>query len=194
MTGQWSDLELARLASMDDKAAGQELMRRFRDPVRRTVRYLVGPSPDGDDLCQAVLIEVLLSIGSFRGLSSLERFVDRIAVRTVLRSVKKRRKLESVETPFEDELTGEHDMERSVDEARLRARLADHILKLSVKNRLVVVLHYVKGYAIAEIADITGLRINTIRGRLREGRIALRRSVASDPFLAEYTSEEVVAI
>ena len=52
--------------------------------------FMVGPGPNAEDLAQAAMVEILRSLGNFRGEGSLESWADRIARRTILNLLKQR--------------------------------------------------------------------------------------------------------
>ena len=58
--------------------------------------------------------------------------------------------------------------------------LLKDVLALPLKYKTVLLLHYVEGYQIGEIARITGLSENAVKKRLQRGREALRRQLADD--------------
>ncbi len=70
--------------------------------------------------------------------------------------------------------------------AKVRMRLASLLERLPPERRTSVVLRWVHGYSIQEIADMTGVRLNTARGRLRKGKKELRELVLSDPVLRNW--------
>ena len=90
------DLALARAAGRGEAQACRELAERLLRRVRLTVTYLAAGDRDADDLMQVSLIEILRVAGTYRGESSLERWADRIAVRTALRALKQRRRREQI--------------------------------------------------------------------------------------------------
>lgn len=51
---------------------------------------------------------------------------------------------------------------------------------LPEKQRLVLALHYVEGFSIAEVAQILRVPPSTVRGRLFEARRALRLELAKE--------------
>ena len=141
---------------------------RLIDRVRTTVSYLAPNHPDADDLIQRALIEILRSAGSFRGESALETWADRIASRTAMRLLKQRAR--HAEVSGEDEAA----------KAGLRTRLAGLLSRLSPERRAAVVLHYVHGYSVQEISEITETPANTVRDRLRVGKALLRKYMLKD--------------
>ena len=72
-------------------SAREALATRLYPRVTTTVRYLAGTSDDIDDIIQLSLIEILRSVGGYRGDASLERWCDRVTVRVALRQLKRRR-------------------------------------------------------------------------------------------------------
>ena len=143
--------------------------------------YLAPNHPDADDLVQRSLIEILRSAGSFRGESSLETWADRIAARTAMRLIKQRARQAEVVTLVADPepeefLSGEDEAEK----AGLRRRLSGLLSRLSPERRSAVVLHYVHGYTVDEISEITETPANTVRDRLRMGKALLRKYILKD--------------
>ena len=65
--------------------------------------------------------------------------------------------------------------------ARLRAALDT----LSSKQRTVVILHDLEGLAVEEVAGVVGAGIAAVRSRLRDGRKALARALAQDPYFGD---------
>ncbi len=181
------DRELARRAGDGDEAARRELAWRLLPRVRTTVHYLAAGDRDADDLVQQALVEVLRVVGTYRGDASLEYWTDRVVVRTALRRIKQRRWRETI-VRLDTEEPGAADavQESSYERRELRRRLAVHLERLSVDRRSAVVLHWVRGYTIPEIADLTGAKVNTIRGRLRDAKRQLRKQLLKDPVLRDW--------
>ena len=189
-------------ACRGDREARRRVARRLYDRVRTTVFYLTGGGPDAEDLVQQSLLEILRSLPGWRGEAALETWADRITVRTAMRSMKKRRRLREVllsQAEEDDETRGlasaspdrlaDADVRDPVQETArrmLRRRLAALLQHMPEERRTAVVLRWVHGYSIEEVARITGVRVNTARGRLRKGKKELRQLVLSDPVLRDW--------
>jgi RNA polymerase sigma-70 factor (ECF subfamily) len=175
-----------RRAHAGDPSAQRALIEHLQGSVRRTVFYLAGPYRDIDDLSQLALVEILYAAGTFRGESSLARWAEKITVRTALKHLKAQRRKDRVADEWQDELPAFQDIDLDVDARRVRMRLAVLMQDLNAACRAAMVLHYVHGYRIPEVADITGAKINTVRGRLKSGRTKLRRRILADTLLREW--------
>ena len=70
-------------------------------------------------------------------------------------------------------------------ELQAKRRLAALLSALPKHQTVAIVLHYIHGYKIDEIADITEASVNTVRGRIRRGRRNLKKKILSDPDLLE---------
>ena len=163
-----------------------------RRTIRRTTAYVAGPGGDADDLAQVALIKILTSAGSFRGECALEFWADRIAVRTVMKSIHKQRRRERLRAEVHEPEPWTPGTDDRVNLRMLRRQLATKLQQLSPERRTAIVLHHVEGYGVAEIAEMTGAPINTVRDRLRQGRKLLRKKIKTDPVLREWV-ETVVA-
>lgn len=186
-----ADVEVAKAAAAGDTGARRQMAERLLDRVRTTVTYLAPNHPDADDLVQRSLIEILRSAGSFRGESSLETWADRIAARTSMRLIKQRARQAEVVTLVADPEPEEFlSGEAEADKASLRRRLTALLSRISPERRAAVVLHYVHGYSVQEIADLTETPPNTVRDRLRVGKSLLRKYLLKDAGLNEPGNEE----
>jgi RNA polymerase sigma-70 factor (ECF subfamily) len=182
-----ADHELTSAAAAGDRRARRELATRLLVRTRAVVFRLTGPDPDAEDLAQAAIIEVLRSARTFRGESSLETWAERIAIRTAVRRLKRRRfRASIVALDSERELVDLADSEVDLDRQRMRARMRELLERLKPKHRIALTLKLALGYSVAEIAALTDAPINTVRNRLRRGRKLLHAEIASDDLLAEW--------
>ena len=173
----WDDLELASKARVD-RAAAEQLLLRVRPRVQYAIRILMQNDRDVDDVLGQTMLEILESIGNYKGRGSLEAWAGKIAFYTVTGHTKRRRMIERVMMPEVSEagvnrITPEEETNRR----RLREKLSTTLEKLPKERRRTLVLRLVFGHSIAEIAELTNVPINTVRSRLRTGLRELRRSV-----------------
>ncbi len=184
------DYNLAVRASAGERLAMTELAERLLDPIRTTVRFISGDSSDQDDWSQQAIMEVLRSIGSYRGESALTTWANRIVVRKVMKLAKKDRRRQRLMhvfqrlSPYDDVALPEES-----DTALLRRHLAQAFSKLPVKYRTVMTLRLVHQAGLTEITEVVGIPKNTVRQRLRRGKKLLRDKVSKDRVLREFLEE-----
>ena len=86
------DAELMSRVALEEPAAQRILVRRLLGRVQRLCRALLRNGHDAHDSAQLSLLEIFQSARSFRGDSSVERWADRITVRTALRASRAERR------------------------------------------------------------------------------------------------------
>jgi len=185
------DLRLTTAAAAGEPTARRLMAQRLLERVRTTVRYLSGDHRDQDDFVQLSLLEILRSAANYAGKSSLEAWSDRITLRTTMRLIRRGRarddriSFSEPEAPAPDGWTGG-------DHGRLamRRHLARQLGRLSPERRSALVLRLVHGYAVEEIAELTGAPHNTVRDRLARGRRQLRLMLEKDPAFAAWVTRE----
>ena len=181
------DRALAKAAATGDPGALGTLLERVFGRVQRTTSYLAHDRADAEDLLQLALIEIARSVGGFRGECPFEHWVDRIAVRTAIEQTRKHRRRERLfDLAREEPAPPPAAADELTDRARVRQRLAEAIARVPAKNGAVLVLHYLWGYGVAEIARIVECPENTVRGRVRQGRKQLRREILEDALLSSW--------
>jgi len=148
------------------------------DFVWRSARRLGVPDSAVDDVVQEVFIVVHRQLASFEGRSSMKTWLFGILRNVVLRQRRSwaRRREEALEesaVAADAAPADEHLAER---EARrvLHALLAG----LDDDKRAVFVLAELEQMSAPEIAEATGLKLNTVYSRLRLARIAFTRAIA----------------
>jgi RNA polymerase sigma factor (sigma-70 family) len=77
--------------------------------------------------------------------------------------------------------------EQAVARHQLRRRLALHLKKLNAERRMAVVLRWLHGYSLKEIAEFTDASVNTVRDRLQVGKKQLQKAIARDPAFRDWT-------
>lgn len=179
---------MARVNS-GDPASQAALVDRVLDQVRRTASYLAGGQDDAQDLAQSALIRILRAAGDFRGESTLEYWAERITVHTCAKYFEKNRRRRGLFEKTYRPAPPVMGVEEKTEAFRARHRLATLLGTLDLKIRTVMVLHYLDGYSIPETADLTDTPVNTVRGRLQEGRKKLKKKILNDPLLRVWVKE-----
>lgn len=190
------DQRLARRCCEGDTEARRELVRRHVDQVRLTLFRIVGPSQDLPDLVQTSFLELLRSLGSYRGDALLRTWVDRVCANVAYQHLRRRRRPEPVPMEVVPEPERDGDPEAATGERRLQGRrllrsLAGLMEALSPEKRVALVLHAVQGYSVAEVAVMTGANESTVKSRIMYGRRELLRRARRDPELRDWLAEEV---
>lgn len=178
---------LVRQAAAGDPAAFRALFARHRSDVARLVYRMLNAPADLEDVVQEVFVQVFRSLKDFRGQSKFSTWLHRVTVNVVLMHRRSARSRPVLIEELPGELVAD-DGQTLPDEAvdrlermrafqRLLARLAD-------KKRVVFVLHELEGMSPAEIADVVGAPVLTVRTRLFYARRELEAMLAEEPALA----------
>ncbi len=184
------DLALVQAAARGDSRAATQLADRLYERVRALVFYVSGGDREAEDMTQNAMIEILKSCHTFRGESPVEKWADRIAVRTARRHIRTRSWRERFFAGDLPDIPAGPEQHASFSQRQLRVRLAKLLGRLKERQRTALVLHLVAGYSVQEVAEMVGAPVNTVRERLRVGRKRLRKLALSDPVLSEYLSSE----
>lgn len=174
-----------------DRAAFTEIFRRHRADVARLVFRMMGPVPDAEDLIQEVFLQVHRSLGEFRGQSKFTTWLHRVTVNVVLMARRAARSRPALTAEPMDE--GRADDQLLPDEDAVRAqRIAAFrrlLERLPEKKRTVYILHELEGLPPAEIAEIVGAPVLTVRTRLFYARRELEEMMREEPALAQLAEE-----
>jgi len=168
-----ADVKLMAAVAAKDPAAQRQLLERVGRRVRGVTGLLCRSAADADDAAQLSLIEILKSAGSFRTATSLERWAERIAVRTTMRSARRERERRGLMVRWIS--PGSLPWGRTAAASSSEQVGVDALLeRLSPERRRVFVLRHALDYTVEEIAELTDTPVGTVKDRLVSARKQLR--------------------
>lgn len=179
-----TDLSLVERCRINDDAAFREVVTRYKTKIYNYIYRMTGSSEDAEDLTQEVFIRMYMSIDSFRGQSSLNTWLFRIAGNLCIdrfRRTKNRTPAFSLDEPIGDAAQAHEVADTSYEPHRLleSGEMADQIQealgKLPEKLRAALLLHDIEGMPYEEIAQVAGCPLGTVKSRLFNARMQLRQ-------------------
>lgn len=173
-----SEAGLVTRARQGDSAAFGALVERHAPMVRRLTRAVLQHGADGDDAAQDAFFSAWQALDRFDPAQPFGPWMARIAVNAA-RDLVRRRKVRSTEPLPLDRPGAGPGPAASAEAAEQRERLRSGLAGLPERQRLVVVLFEVDGYAHAEIAQLLGLPEGTVRSDLFHAKRRLRVALDS---------------
>jgi RNA polymerase sigma-70 factor, ECF subfamily len=163
-----------------DREAGSDLLRHFHRPIFAYLRRLSGNDADADDLAQQTFSKVWQSLGKFRGASSINTWIHRIAYCTYIDWVRQREPGDEQPQTWWDSLPAkEMSPFESAAEADSVRRLYLLVEGLEPESRRAAIhLHYYQNLSLPETAEVLGLPLSTLKYQLRAALDELRRRLA----------------
>jgi RNA polymerase sigma-70 factor (ECF subfamily) len=172
------EIELLGRVARGDVDAFEHFVRTYQKRIYRLVYTLLRDPADADTVTQDVFIKAYRAAGEFKGESTFETWVTRIAINTVRDFTRRKRPV----IPF-SQLGGEDedasaDLPRGLDPGSgssperdllsrdIRRRIAEALVSLSPRQRSVFVMKHYEEKTIAEIGFATGLDAGTIKSHL----------------------------
>ena len=174
---------VARLQARDE-VAFREIVERYGSKVYQISYGILRNPDDADEIAQEVFAKVYFSIRGFGGRSSLYAWVYRIAVNECYGFLRKKRirLVYSSDTPDDTlapRLEALADGGPTPDRTALQRDFINKLMaRLPEEDRWLLISKEVEGFSIAELSEITGLNVNTIKVRLFRVRQSLVEAAA----------------
>jgi RNA polymerase sigma-70 factor (ECF subfamily) len=167
------------------------LFLRHRGEVGRLVFRMGVRGADVDDLVQEVFVQVHRNLSHFRGDARFGTWLHRVAVNAVLMAKRAARSRPTLDGSADHDVAPDPRLRPDDDAARReRARAFQRLLAgLADKKREAFVLHELEGRSFAEISELTGVPVLTVRTRLFYARRELEVAMRTDPVLASLATE-----
>ena len=177
--------ELIIRCQQGDEAAFEALIHLHEKKVYALCRRMCRSEDDALEAAQDAFLAVWRGIGSFRADAAFSTWLYRLAANACLDILRRRRKRDSDislddeesllnpvdPTPQPEELTERGETRRAVREA---------LLALPDDYREVLLLRETEQLSYAEIAEVTGLELGTVKSRISRARLALRNYLTAD--------------
>ena len=176
-----------------ERGATATLLTSLGPSMLQMVRRVLGTSdPDVEDVFQESLMALVRALATFRGECSTRHFGCRIATLTALKA--RRRKHSGIQEVLapDDDVVGEGADERDWALASCRRETLRRLLdELPGAQAEALVLHYIAGLTVDEIAGTLATAVETVRSRLRLAKTALRERIATDPSMLELLEDSL---
>jgi RNA polymerase sigma-70 factor (ECF subfamily) len=173
------DTELVHRIQTGDMAAFEALFHKYQNAIYRTALAITRDPGAAEEVLQDCFYKTYLNIMKITGEGSLSPWLHRVAVNLSCNAIKKRRVwLEPIESIAEFFFSDpRHSPENLAERAELQGTMREVINSLSLKHRIVVILHYLQDFSLPEIAYILDLPVGTIKSRLHHARNELREKL-----------------
>jgi RNA polymerase sigma-70 factor (ECF subfamily) len=177
-----------------DPTCASTLCDRVWPQVDRTIRRLLGHGDaDRDDVAQLSLIEIVNSIGRYRGDCSLDSWAQTITSHVIFKHIRRRQIERRIFTDLlasdASNVVGQGHSEGASSTRELLVRVAVHLDGMNAGRAWAFVMHDILGYDLREVADMTDSSVAATQSRLVRGRRELHKRIAEDPELAGLVSE-----
>ena len=177
--GHPPDRELVRAAQRGDKGAFETLIYRHQNRVFAVARGILKRQEDVEDISQQVFVKAYFALKKFDQRSAFTTWLYKITVNECWDLLRKRKVRPLVyEADFSEEQTRRYQATKEqsddapdlVDRLDARDRVERLLGFLDERDRGMLVLKEVEGFAIEEIAEIFDLNANTVKVRLFRAR------------------------
>ncbi len=183
---------LVNLACKGDAEAREAIADEYRERIRRYITTMIGDPDVTDDLTQECFGKAFAKLDDLRNPERLGPWLYAIAVNLCRQHLKQQvdktnpHNSRSLDT---DPMGARRSVLSNVVQAESAEALAIAIDRLPIMLREALVLHIVEGLPYADIAEITGARVDALHVRAHRAKALLRKQLGSvvDTFWVERT-------
>jgi uncharacterized protein len=176
------DAALVARTLAGDREAFSPLLLRYYPSVLRLCRRLLGPSPAAQDVAQEAALQSFLGLAQLHEPDRFGAWLHAIAANLARMALRRRRLLSLDALTDGAPLAALWSAVPTPEEVHAAREVHDAIVaalgELSSVNREVAIGFYLEGYSYAELAELLGVPVSTVKGRLFKGRRLLRQALA----------------
>ncbi len=163
----------------------QEIYKAFQPKLFRYLKHLIGEA-DAEDLTQEVFTKVSSALPEFRGDAKLSTWLYRIATNAAIDKLRTSTyRLDRVSDAFDENVLGSAEQpddgpEQQVMNQEMYSCFLRFLKRLPVNHRAVLILSELEQLPDAEIAEILGTSLETVKIRLHRGRAKLMAQLKAE--------------
>jgi len=172
--------KLPDIGRRSSELAFEKLVNPHLDGLYGRAYALTGSVQDAEDLTQEVCIRASSRLGEFARHENPRAWLMHVLYRLFVDLVRRRRRSpiklmgpEDAQASVDAAVSTEPGPEQQADASTFLERLHLAWARLTSDEQLLLALHGIEGLSLAEIREVTGLPVGTIKSRLHRSRIRL---------------------
>jgi RNA polymerase sigma-70 factor (ECF subfamily) len=178
-----TDDELVVLYAQGNNSAFDSLLNRYKSSVHSYIYYIVRDRDLTEDIFQETFVKVIVTIkqGRYTENGKFKAWIMRIAHNLIIDNFRQERNENSISNDevnvdlFNDIRLCDKTIEEEMVQEQVFADVKKMIKHLPDNQREVLEMRYYQEMSFKEIADLTGVSINTALGRMRYAILNMRR-------------------
>lgn len=189
------DSKLVSMIRAGDLDAFETLYHKYKDQLYRTALAITNDRCAAEEILQDCFLRAYDHIDRVNGCSSLRPWLHRIIVNLSYNWAAKRRlRLISLEDVFGSLLmTPRASPEEAFERREFLKVVYEAINSLSMPQRVVIVLFYLQGFSLAEIAYVMDCPVGTVKSRLYNARKNLKEKLEADSRISTEAAYEFLS-
>jgi RNA polymerase sigma-70 factor (ECF subfamily) len=185
-----SDVALVEALRRGDPQAELTAWNRFAAGVDQTLRRLLGPGPDREDLLQEVFIRFFRRIGTLREPSAVRGFLSGICVHVVRGEIGRRQRKRWLSLTATGDIPEPPPSFPDLEGREAVTRYYRLLDKLGGKDRSFFVARTIEGMTLDEVAASHEVSVSTAQRRITRAGKRIAVLVRRDPMLARFVDKQ----
>ena len=182
-----TDEELVARSLGGDTDSFNELILRWERPIYALAYRTIGREEDARDVCQETFLRAFRALPAFRGQAKFSSWLYRITLNLCRDWMRRERRAPFIQVP-EDvdpvEMAAATEPSEGIEELVARrdlTRIVERVMtRLPEEQRTAILLKEYHGLTFQEIADLIECPLSTVKTRLYQGLVVLRRELARE--------------
>lgn len=160
-----------------DKAALDQLVRRWQPRLIAHAYRMIGDSELAKDVTQDAWVDIIRSLKRLQETRAFPAWAFRIVSRRSADVIKKRQSVRSLKSALDGEPKDKNEAQRRTEAMADRSSLANALALLPNEQRVVMALFYLEEFTVSEVAHSLEIPVGTVKTRLMHGRKKMRSAL-----------------
>lgn len=171
---------IIREASAGNITAFEQIYRVYSGFVYNVAFRILNNKEDGEEAVQEAFVKIYRNLDKYKRKSSFKTWLYRVAVNVTLNRYRKRVRDRKKRFKYGDLLVKEEyysEPKKDIQDKETKDLAMKMLNEVSYPYKICVILRDIQGLSYKSISETLGINVNTVRSRLRRGRLSLLEMV-----------------
>lgn len=163
-----------------------EIFQQYKSKIYRLALNISGNDRDAEDILQNTMIKIIANLDNFKSQSKLSTWIYKIAYNEALMLLRKRYSQFNLNKTFrrnvKDRRLGLYvnwpqQGDKHLLDEEFRTRLDEAISEMPIQYRMPLLLHYIEAMPLDEVAEILGLKLNSLKTRIHRSVLMIKSQI-----------------
>jgi len=158
----------------------EALITKYKGAVYRQAYSMLNDHMEAEDITQDVFVKVYYSLSTLESPYAFTTWVTRITFNLCYDLIEKKKRKATISSESVEYGSQKHlvSSENSMERKNLQLTIEEAMKNLSLEQREILILRDIQGYTYDEISDSLKIPVGTVKSRLYNARLALKRELS----------------
>ncbi|WP_339061601.1 sigma-70 family RNA polymerase sigma factor [Tepidibacillus marianensis] len=169
----------------------ESLITKYKGAVYRQAYSMLNDHMEAEDVTQDVFVKVYYSLTTLESPYAFTSWVTKITFNLCYDRIEKKKKKATIASGNLEQISQKHSLstDRTMERKNLQLTIEEAMNSLSLEQREILILRDIQGYTYDEISESLKIPVGTVKSRLYNARLALKKNYHNEVIVLNHPEE-----